>query len=230
MANTGLGDLTPIGLGISALQTGIGIVEDINAKRKQKQLLGQLTPYKTPQEVYDVLHATQANAGEGLDASTLAYLNNETNQSFSSSIDAATKLGADPNTLSEIFSKKIDAEMKIGAENHAANTANFSQYINALDTVASNKAAEQKSQQDIVKDKLQSTGVNLQSASGNISGGINTALSVLSSDQIAKLYKQKYGNANNTTPSVFLPTGNDNGLSVDNTNQGIGNNDNNTFS
>lgn len=180
--------LTWLAVGVGAVQTGIGVVGKISAKAQQKKLLGQEKPYKTPQEVYDVLHATQANASEGLDPSTLSYLNNQTDQAFSGSIDAATKLGANPNDLSAIFGQKIDAIMKIGAENHAANTANFSQYISALDTVSANKAAEQKSQQDIVKNKLQATAENLATSSANISGGLNTAISGYSAYKTGQLY------------------------------------------
>lgn len=210
----GLGDvLNPIGLGLGVLQTGIGIIDTLSNKAKQRKLLNQRKAYQTPQEVFDILNATQNNASQGLDATTLNYLTNQTDQAFSSSIGAANRLGADPNDLSAIFSQKVNSIMQIGAQNHQANMANFSQYLTALGTVAENKAAEYKSQQDIIKDKLQATGVNLQTATGNISGGLNTILSTLSADKIAQLYnpdgtlKKQKG-----LPPI-------NGLAVDNTNQ-----------
>ena len=184
-----LGDLAnPISLGLGVLQTGIGIVDNINNKKKQKNLLNQLEAYKTPDEIFDILNATQNNASQGLDATTLNYLTNQTDQAFSSSIGAGTRLGADPNDLSAIFSQKVNSIMQIGAQNHQANMANFSQYLSALGLVADNKAAEFKSQQDIIKNRLQATGVNLQTATQNISGGLNTALSALSASQIGNLY------------------------------------------
>lgn len=205
---------TPVGLGLGLLQTGIGIVGDITNKARQKKYLGQLKAYKTPQEVFDILNATQNNASQGLDPVTLNYLTNQTDQAFSSSIGAATRLGADPNDLSSIFSQKVDSIMKIGAENHQANMANFSAYLNALGTVADNRAAEFKSQQDIIKNKLQATGVNLQTATGNISGGLNTILSTLTADQIANLY-----NADGTLKTQKKKVDPITGLAVDNTNQ-----------
>ena len=211
----GLGDLvSPVSLGLGVLQTGIGVVNGISNKAKQKKYLNQLKAYKTPQEVFDILNATQNNASQGLDPVTLNYLTNQTDQAFSSSIGAATRLGADPNDLSGIFSQKIDSIMKIGAENHQANMNNFSAYLSALGTVADNRAAEFKSQQDIIKNRLQATGVNLATATGNISGGLNTVLSTLTSSQIANLY-----NPDGTLKTQKKKVDPITGLAVDSTNQ-----------
>lgn len=185
----GLGSLlNPVSLGLGALQTGFGIIEGIKTKKKINGLLAQQKAYQTPQEIYDILHATQNRASQGYDATTLDYLNSQTDQAFSSAVGAGTRMGADPNDLSSLFQLKINSIMKIGADNHQANTQNFSQYLSALGSVAENKAAEQKSQQDILKNKLQAAGVNLNNATGNISGGLNTILSTLSADKMAKLY------------------------------------------
>jgi hypothetical protein len=210
-----LGDLAnPISVGLGVLQTGIGIVDDINNKAKQKKYLGQLKAYKTPQEIFDILNASQNNASQGLDATTLNYLTNQTDQAFSSSIGTANRLGADPNDLSAIFSQKVNSIMQIGVQNHQANMANFSQYLGALGLVADNKAAEFKSQQDIIKNKLQTTGVNLQTATNNISGGLNTLLSTLSADKIANMY-----NPDGTLKVKKAAVNPITGLAVDNTNQ-----------
>lgn len=199
-----------VGLGLGALQTGVGIVGDIINKGKQKKYLSQLKPYQTPQEIYDVLNATENNASQGYDPFTLNYLTNQTDQAFSTGINAATQLGADPNTLSSLFGQKLDATMAIGAQNHNLNMQNFAQYLTALNTVASNKAAEQKSKQDLIKDKLQAVGLNLQQGNQNISGGLNTILSSLSAIDIGNLY-----NPDGTLKKKTAPT-----LAVDNTDQG----------
>lgn len=185
----GLGDLAnPLSLGLGALQTGIGIIGGIGAKKRQRKLLAQRKSYQTPQEIFDILNATESNASQGYDPTTLSYLTNQTDQAFSSSLSDSLRLGADPNNLSAAFGQKVNAIMKIGADSHAENMANFSAYLNALGTGADNKAAEQKSKEDILKDKLQAEGVNLQNSSANISGGLNTILSSLSADQISNLY------------------------------------------
>jgi len=186
-----LDSISPVGAveaGLGVLQTGIGIAQGIGAKRRQRNLLGQRKAFQTPQEIQDILSATESNASQGYDATTLNYLNNQTDQAFSASIGAAETLGADPNTLSSIFNQKINAIMKIGADNHAQNMNNFSQYIGAINTVAENKAAEYKSQQDIVKDKLQAEGLDLQASAANISGGLNTITGTLAASEIGNLY------------------------------------------
>ena len=180
--------LGPVGAGLGILQAGIGIVEKIGAKNKINNLLNQREAYKTPKEIYDVLNATQSNAQSGFDPTTLNYLTTQTDNSFSSSLDTAKRLGADPNAMSAIFGQKIDAISGIASNNHQLQMQNFSTYLNALNTVADNKAAEFKSQQDIVRDKLQSAGANLASATGNISNGINTALGSLSAAATMDLY------------------------------------------
>ena len=186
---SGIADaLGPVGAGLGILQAGIGIVEKIGAKKKINNLLNQREAYKTPKEIYDVLNATQSNAQSGFDPTTLNYLTTQTDNSFSSSLDTAKRLGADPNAMSAIFTQKIDAISGIASNNHQLQMQNFSTYLNALNTVADNKAAEFKSQQDIVRDKLQSAGANLASATGNISNGINTALGSLSAAATRDLY------------------------------------------
>lgn len=194
--------------GLGAVQTGIGIVQGIGAKRRQKNLLNQRKAFQTPQEILDILSATENNASQGYDSNTLNYLNNQTDQAFSSSVNAAETLGADPNDLSAIFNQKINAIMKIGADNHTLQMQNFSQYISALDTVGANKAAEQKSQQDIIKDKLQAEGLDLQTSAANISGGLNTITGTLAASEIGNLYnpdgtlkvkRQRSGLNNSTT-------------------------------
>lgn len=204
----GLSPAAALQTGLGAVETGIGIVQGIGAKKRQRNLLNQRKAFTTPQEVYDVLNATENNASQGYDATTLNYLNNQTDQAFSSSINSAQTLGADPNLLSEIFGQKVNAIMKIGADNHTLQMNNFSQYISALDSVSQNKAAEYKSQQDIIKDKLQAEGLNIQSGAANVSGGINNITSALASDQIANLYnpdgtlkvsRRRNSGLNNTT-------------------------------
>ena len=212
-----LGDLAdPISLGLGAVETGLSLIDKIGAKKRQRNLLNQRKAYQTPEEIYDILNATEANASQGYDATTLNYLTNQTDQTFSSGADAILKAGGNPNDLSSLFGQKINAIMKIGSNNHELNMANFAQYLSALDSVASNKAAEQKSQQDIIKDKLQAEGLNIQNDTTNISNGLNTIVGTLSAEAIQNLYnpdgtlKKKRTNANGNT------------LAIDNTYQGTG--------
>lgn len=187
-AGIGLDPTALIGEGLGAIQSAVGVVQAIKAKKAQKKLLAQRKTFQTPDEIFDILNATQANAQSGFDPVTLNYLTNQTDQAFSGSIGAAERLGADANDLSAIFNEKVNSIMQIGSQNHQLNMANFSAYLGALDTVAANKAAEQKSKEDLLRDKLQAEGLNLQAATGNIAGGINTGLAALSASQIGNLF------------------------------------------
>ena len=205
---------TPAGVGIGLLQAGIGIVGDITNKANQKKYLNQLKAYKTPQEVFDIYNMAKNNASQGYDATTLDFLTNQIDQTFSSSLGTATRLGADPNDLSSIFQQKINSIMKVGSDNHLLNMQNFDTVIKGAGLVADNRAAEFKSQQDIIKNKLQATGVNLATATGNISGGLNTILSTLTSSQIANMY-----NPDGTLKTQKKRIDPITGLAVDSTNQ-----------
>lgn len=188
---------------LAAFQIGKGIVDSNNAKKAAKAAQAQIKPYKTPQEVYDVLNATQYNAQSGFDASTLDYLTNQTDSAFAGSLSTAERLGSDPNALSAIFGQKINGIMQVSAQNHQLQTQNFSAYINALNAVGASDAAQQKSIQDQLKDQLQKIAIDKQMATQQISAGINTGISALSNNEMLKLYKQQGAINNNFTPATY---------------------------
>ena len=182
---------TPLGIGFSAAQLVMGGIQAISGENRTKRLLAQRQAYKTPEEVYKALQATQSMASQGYDAFTLQYLNNQIDRGFSESAGVAKKLGADPNQLSEIFDKRMQSVMKVGAENHALNMKNFSAYLNMLGTVANNKTAEWKSEQDIIKDKLQASATDKSQGMANIMNAANAFIGIASADEMGNLYGQK---------------------------------------
>lgn len=188
-AGAALGAAGPIGIGLAAAQTALGLVQSISGDAKMKKLLAQRRGFVTPDEIYDILNATASRASSGYDPGTLNYLTNQVDRGFSSSINAATLLGGDPNDLSAIFDQKIQASMKIGAENQLLNMKNFERFLQAESVLADNKAAEQKSREDILKDKIQAAAINKQAGLQNIGSGLNAGLSVASSYGTANLYK-----------------------------------------
>lgn len=208
-SSAALGAAGPIGIGLAAAQTALGLVQSISGDAKMKKLLGRRRAYVTPDEIYDILNATASRAATGYDPQTLDYLTNQTEGAFSSSIDAATRLGGDPNDLSAIFDQKIQATMKIGAENQLLNMKNFERFLQAESLVADNRAAEQKSQQDIIKDQIQAAALNKQAGLQNIGSGLNAGLSVASSYGTANLYSDMAkGNqpqyTSNATPDYYI--------------------------
>jgi hypothetical protein len=181
----------PVSAALSAGQTALGIVQSISGAAKAKRLLQQRTAYKTPEEYYDILNATQNRAQGGFDAFTLNYLTNQTDRAFDSGLNTATRLGADPNQLSALFDQKIQATMKIGAENARLNMDNFSRYLGALDVIGQNKTAEWSSEQDILKDKLQAANADKQAGLQNIVGGANALTANISAGKTANLYSDR---------------------------------------
>ncbi len=173
-----LGAAGPVGLGVAGLQTALGVYQAIKGAGDSARARKRRRAYHTPDEIFKILQATENNLG-GLDPQTLQLLTGGADNALSSSISAATRLGADPNMLSELLDRRIAAGFQIGAENQRVNMQKFGQYISALNLVADNDAAEQKSQQDLIKDQLQAASAMQQMAVPNILGGANTALSVL---------------------------------------------------
>ena len=180
----------PLTMALGGLQAGMGIIQSIGANSRMKRLRGQRKAYETPEEYLDILQATQMMAQQGFDASTLSYLTNQGDRAFSSAVGAATRLGANPNDLSNILDLKLQNSFKIGAENHRLNMENFSKYLSAVDVIGQNKAAEWKSQQDFIKDDMQAAAAEKAAGVQNIAGGINAGISSYASQQTSQLYKQ----------------------------------------
>lgn len=178
----------PVTAALTAGQTILGTVQTISASERAKRLLQMRRAYQTPEEYYKILQQTQSTAGQGYDPFTLSYLTGKTDQAFSSTLGTAERLGANPNDLSGLFDQKVNAIMKIGAENHALNMENIGKYINALDLIGQNKAAEQKSQQDLIKDQQQAAAADKQAGLQNIFGAANTFLAGYATDKANQLF------------------------------------------
>lgn len=179
----------PLGLALSAAQTGFGALQSLFANGKIKKILARRESYQTPEEYTQILQATQSQAQQGFDPTTLNYLTNQTDRAFSGATDAAVRLGANPNDLSRLFDQKMQQIMQIGAQNHDLNMKNFDRYISAVDTIGQNKIAEFNSEQDILKDKLQAAGLEKQAGIQNVGSGLNSFISLDASRRTSDLYK-----------------------------------------
>lgn len=183
-----LGASGVVGAGLSGLQSVLGIIQMISGDARMKKLSQRRTAYQTPDEIFDILQATQNRAQQGYDPVTLNYLTNQADRTFDQASGAMLRLGGDPNELSALLDQTMQARMKIGAENHALNMENFSKYLSAVNTVAENKAAEWKSREDIIKDQMQSAGADKQAGLQNVVSAANAFMSLLSSAKTAGLY------------------------------------------
>lgn len=196
--------ITIAGLGLGVLQTGIGIFQGNAAKKRADDIRKRRVAYQTPEEIYKMMQMTQNRVQNGFDPATLNYLTNQTDRAFSSALGSATRLGADPNDLSAIFDQKMQSIMKVGAENAARNFENFKMYYGAMETLAANKAAEQKSKDDLLKDDLQSAAAERQDAAKNVQSGINFGVSALSYEMSKKLYKDPKKPKEGKQDSTFI--------------------------
>lgn len=209
-AAAGLGAAGPIGAAIAGADLAIGIVQAVSGGAKAKRALRKRRAYQTPEEIFKILNATESRAAGGYDPQTLEYISSGADNALSSSLSAATRLGADPNALSQLLDQRIQSTFRLGAENQLQNMKNFSAYTGALGLVAENKAAEQKSQQDIIKDELQSASAMQQQGGQRIDQGLSTGLAVASAYGTANLYRERTG-ASTITGGVggglnFTPT------------------------
>lgn len=176
---------------LSVGQAIYGGIQANKARRDFDAAASEQKPYKTPQEFYDILNATQNNAQSGYDATTLDFLTNQTGRAFSGSLSTLQRLGGDANSASQLFDQQMQSIMKIGANNHALNLENFSKYMSALDSVGNSKAAEQASQQNLVRNRMQAANSNRQAGFQNIQSGVNAGISAISAAQTANLYRQQ---------------------------------------
>src|SRR5687768_11488299 len=97
-------DLNPVSMAVGATTAGmqslLGLTQVISGDTRVKRLMGQRKAFKTPEEVFKVLNATQNMAQQGYDATTLNFLTSDIDRSFAEGLGAAQRMGADPNQLS----------------------------------------------------------------------------------------------------------------------------------
>lgn len=179
--------IDPISIGLSALQGGLGLVQTLTGNSELKSLARKRTAYNSPEEIEKILNL--ALSGAGGDTATRDFQSNQLDRAFAGMANVAQRLGADPNNISGLFEQLINGKMKIGNEFHASNMEAVGKVVNAFNLVADNKTAEWRSEQDIIKDKMQAAAGKVQAGYQNISGGLNTALSTYQSDKANNLYK-----------------------------------------
>lgn len=180
---------------VGAITAGLGVIQTLGGLfgrgRRQRQiqrLQSQRKAFETPEEVFQALNAAEFNAQTGLGAETLAYLTGGIDRTFASTVGAATRLGGDPNVLSRAFEQYALQGQRIGSLDQSARMANFGQYLTALNTVAQNRAAEQVSRDNLLKDQIQALSAQGADDTKNIQSGLNATLSGLSTIASANLY------------------------------------------
>lgn len=193
-------DPTGITEALGVAQAAYGIIKGINTDKKIKGLLAQRKSYKTPDEIFQILNATEQNA-QG-DTQTRDFQTNQLDRQFSQQLGTAELLGADPNSLSSLFDQKVQGIMQIGDQFHRSNMEAFGKYLGGLNTVAENKAAEQISKDNLIKDQLQALGQQRQDNTKNIGSGINAIIGGLAADETSSLYKEQNATTDALTKQI----------------------------
>jgi hypothetical protein len=198
--------LAAIQLGLSAVKGIQGAAQVIGGNRRLKRLFNQRSVYSTPDEVYDSLNLATNNAQTGFGAETMNYLTTQSDRDLTSSLGAATRLGADPNAIANIFDNQMQNVLKIGAENETMRLSKLGQVYQGLQGVIQGKDAEYASKQNLIKDQMAAEAQKVQAGQQNIESGINGAIGALSYDAQSKLFEQANGigryAANNTEMSL----------------------------
>ena len=132
----------------------VGAANGAKAEKGIKNAMSKRKAFKTPNEVFEILNATE-NKSQG-DTIARDFQMNQLDTSFADILGTAETLGADPNQLSSLFGQKLQGMLQVGDQFHKSNTESWGNYINALKLVGDNKAAEQISQDNIWKDYMQS--------------------------------------------------------------------------
>lgn len=184
-------DATLITGALGAAQTIAGLIGGIGANNKIKDVIAQRKAYQTPEEIFQILNATQS-AAQG-DSATRDFQTGQIDRAFSGAIGTAELLGGDPNSLSALFDARVNNLLKVGEQFHASNMESFGNYLKALNTVADNKAAEQISQDNLLKDQIQALAQQKQDATKNVGSGVNAITGALAADATMDLYKEQTG-------------------------------------
>lgn len=193
-----------IPLALAGAQGIMGGIQAIGGAKRAKKLMAQRTPYKTPEEVFKQMQLAQSMAGQGYDAFTLNYLTGNIDRAFSEGAGVAKRLGADPNALSGMLSQRMQSIMQVGAGNAQAHQNNLKNFSAMLGVIGANKTAEWKSEQDIIKDKLQQAATDKQQGMANITSAANALIGITSAKATADLYKEdQTAIANTQQNSIF---------------------------
>lgn len=194
---------------VGVIQAGIGIAQSISGNARLKKLRGMRTAYQTPQEFFD-MNAMALNAAQtGYGAQTLDYLTTQTDRALSSSLGAATSLGADANTIADIYDRNVQGIMKIGADNELQQLAKFNRVYDTTQVLANQKVAEWADKEAKIKDDMAAAAQKVAAGNKNLESGLNMALGGMANKESAGVFDMQ---KNTTAAQSFAPSANYGGV------------------
>lgn len=180
---------TWLAAGAAVVTVGAGIYKDVKANKAQKNAAGRRTAYTRPKELIDIVNANQAMATQGLPEETLAYMTNQNDRAFNSSLGALQRLGGDANSAAALFEQNLQNTFKIGSQNALVNMQNWDKFINSKQYLAQASDAEWASREGMVKDEQAAAQQRRLEANAQITSGINAGISAYGNYQTGQLYK-----------------------------------------
>lgn len=180
-----------IGAAVGGIQALVNAGKEKRANRELKKLFSQREAYQTPEQIFDILNLSQFNAAQGFSDQTTSFLEGQAGAGLSAGLGTASRLGADPNQLGGIIDNYYQDIFKIGAESDLVKMKKFDSLTSALNLVAENKAAEQVSEDNLIKDQMQAVASRVQAASVGQQSGLNLALNSITSLAGMDLYGGK---------------------------------------
>lgn len=181
----------PLAVGVQGavgiVQAGIGIAQSINGNKRLKRLLQQREDYKSPDEVQQQYQIAQNEAQTGYGAATMSYFTNQTNSALTNSLNTASKLGADPNSISSIFSKNVDAIIKTSGDSEMTRMMKFDKLYASIATVIQGKDAEFADRRAKWDDSVAREKDKMEAATKNIQSGVNGINGAIANNQISQI-------------------------------------------
>lgn len=190
--------------GIGIIQAGIGIAQSISGNARLKRLLQQREDYKTPDEVAQAFQMAQQQAQQGFGAETMSYFTNQTNNALTSSLDAAKKLGGNPNDIASIFSRNVNAIMKTASDSELARVQKFDKVYTTLAGVAQGKDAEYADRKAKFDDATAAEAMKVKAGNENLKSGLNGIMGAVANNEISKKGTDGLG-VGSTVPVNTLP-------------------------
>ncbi len=171
---------------VGVVQAGIGIAQSISGNARLKRLLKQREDYKTPDEVAQAFQMAQQQAQQGFGAETMSYFTNQTNNALTSSLDAAKKLGGNPNDIAAIFSKNIDAIMKTSSDSELTRVQKFDKIYTTLAGVVQGKDAESADRKAKFDDATAAEAMKVKAGNENLKSGLNGIMGAVANNELSK--------------------------------------------
>ena len=183
--------------GVGVIQAGIGIAQSINGNKRLNRLLQQREDYKSPDEVQQQYQLAQNEAQTGYGAATMSYFTNQTNSALTNSLNTASKLGADPNSISSIFSKNVDAIIKTSSDSEMTRMMKFDKLYASIAKVIEGKDAEFADRRAKQDDLAAAARDKVKAGNENFKSGINGVMGSVANNETSKL-----GGPLKSTPST----------------------------